>query len=157
MSTLEEQLLETWAIHNRVHLYVLDTLAPEALADVGANKGRSVGEQFAHIHNVRLLWLESAAPALMAGLAKIEKADAGDQDGLRQALDDSGRAIATLVEQALAAGGRVKGFKPHAAAFVGYLIAHESYHRGEIGLILAHAGHPLDKKTAYGMWEWGVR
>jgi hypothetical protein len=24
-------------------------------------------------------------------------------------------------------------------------------------LTLKAGGHPLDKKTSYGMWEWGVR
>lgn len=26
-----------------------------------------------------------------------------------------------------------------------------------IGIILAQSGHPLEKKIAYGMWEWGTR
>ncbi|PYP84539.1 MAG: hypothetical protein DMF61_19250 [Blastocatellia bacterium AA13] len=34
---------------------------------------------------------------------------------------------------------------------------HELYHRGQIALTLKQAGHPLDKKIAYGQWEWGVR
>jgi uncharacterized damage-inducible protein DinB len=37
------------------------------------------------------------------------------------------------------------------------MISHESYHRAEIGIILTQSDHPLDKKVAYGMWEWGVR
>jgi uncharacterized damage-inducible protein DinB len=53
--------------------------------------------------------------------------------------------------------GKIKGFKPHAAAFLGYLISHESHHRGQIALSLKQAGKPLDKKIAYGLWEWGVR
>jgi uncharacterized damage-inducible protein DinB len=57
----------------------------------------------------------------------------------------------------LAAGGKVKGFKPHVVAFVGYLISHESHHRGQIGWTLKNTGHPLSQKTAYGLWEWGVR
>lgn len=40
----EEQLLDTWNIHNRVNLYMLDAIAPEALGGVSASKGRSVGE-----------------------------------------------------------------------------------------------------------------
>jgi uncharacterized damage-inducible protein DinB len=40
---------------------------------------------------------------------------------------------------------------------MGYLISHESYHRGEIGIILTQAGYKLDQKIAYGMWEWGKR
>ena len=70
---------------------------------------------------------------------------------------DSGAAITNLLTKSLEADGKVKGFKPHAAAFVGYLISHESHHRGQIALTLKQAGKPLDKKIGYGMWEWGVR
>ncbi|MFN2511091.1 MAG: DinB family protein [Pyrinomonadaceae bacterium] len=56
-----KQFLEAWDIHNRVNLYVLEAIDPEHLKDVSASKGRTVGEQFAHIHNVRLMWLKSAA------------------------------------------------------------------------------------------------
>jgi uncharacterized damage-inducible protein DinB len=51
----------------------------------------------------------------------------------------------------------VKGFKPHAVGFLGYLIAHEAHHRGQATLILKALGSPLDNKADYGMWEWGVR
>ncbi len=37
------------------------------------------------------------------------------------------------------------------AAFVGYLVAHDGYHWGEIGIALAQSGRPLDRKVAYGM------
>ena len=37
------------------------------------------------------------------------------------------------------------------------MIAHDGYHWGEIGIALHEFGHPLDRKVAYGMWEWGVR
>lgn len=154
---MDEQLLETWAIHNRINLYLLDAIPPEALGDVSASKGRTVAEQFAHVHNVRLMWLKQAAPELLAGLEKVEKTDAADHTRLRVALQSSATAIAELLRQSVAAGGRVKGFKPHVTAFLGYLVSHESHHRGQIALTLKQAGHPLDKKTAYGIWEWGVR
>ncbi|MCC7446483.1 MAG: hypothetical protein IT324_03655 [Anaerolineae bacterium] len=152
---MQDQLLDTWVIHNRIHLYVLDAIAPDALSGVSASQGRSVGEQFAHIHNVRLMWLQSAAPNLLPGLEKVEKT-AVDKDRLCRSLEQSGQAIESLLKRGFEAG-KIKGFKPHPAAFLGYLIAHESYHRGEIGIILAQSGHPLDKKIAFGMWEWGAR
>ena len=153
----EKQLLETWAIHNRINLYFLDATNPAALESVSASKGRKVGEQFAHIHNVRLMWLKAAAPDLLKGLTKVENEQAGNAKLLRKSLTGSGEAISSLLSKSAQADGKVKGFKPHVVAFLGYLISHESHHRGQIALTLKQAGHPLDKKTLYGIWEWGVR
>ncbi len=137
---MTDPLIETWQINDRINRYMLEAIPPEALTGVQlTGKGWNVGQQFAHIHNVRLLWLQSAAPELMS------------------ALTASGEAITALLEKAIAAGGKVKGFKPHATAFVGYLCSHEGYHRAEVGIILTQSGHPLDKKVAFGIWEWGVR
>jgi len=154
---MEEQLLETWAIHNRINTYLLAAVPAQALSSVSASKGRTVAEQFSHIHNVRLMWLKQAAPDLLEGLEKIEKDQPVDAARLRVCLDHSAGKIAELLAQSIRSGGKVKGFKPHAAAFLGYLISHESHHRGQIALTLKQAGYPLDKKVLFGMWEWGVR
>ena len=153
----DKQFLETWDIHNRINLYMLDPVEPASLRSLSASKGRTVGEQFAHIHNVRLMWLKAAAPDLLKGLTKLETEHALDKKQLRKSLANSAVAIRSLLEQSMAQGGKVKGFKPHAAAFLGYLISHESHHRGQIALTLKQSGAPLDKKIQYGIWEWGVR
>lgn len=151
---MTDAVIETWRIHARINLYLLDAIAPEAFAAETPKKGRSFIGMLAHIHTVRLLWLKSAAPELLTGLEKL--ADDVDRAALRAALAASAAAIEKLLMQSLPTG-KVKGFKPHATAFVGYLISHESYHHGEIGVVLTQAGWPLDRKTAFGLWEWGVR
>ncbi|MBA2339200.1 MAG: DinB family protein [Pyrinomonadaceae bacterium] len=152
-----DHFVETWDIHNRINLYLLEAIASEHLTCVSASKGRSVGEQFAHIHNVRLLWLKQAAPEMLSGLEKVERSAAHDKALLQESLMSSGQSINQLLRKSVAAEGKVKGFKPHATAFLGYLISHESHHRGQIALTLKQDGHGVDKKILFGMWEWGVR
>lgn len=153
---MEEQIGETWAIHNRIHLYLLESLSEEALGATQFSSGRSVYALFAHIHNVRLMWLKSAAPELLEGLDKVEAKPPGTKESLAAALQASGKAIETLLCRGVTEG-RIKGFKPHAPAFMGYLISHEAHHRGQIEWALRSAGHPLSDKISYGLWEWGVR
>ena len=148
---------ETWQIHNRINLYLLAGIPEESLTADMAGKGRSVFALFAHIHNVRLMWLKSAAPELLAGLEKIEPKPIGIREQLSAGLAASGDAVATLIENAMSADGRIKGFKPHATAFVGYLISHESHHRGQAEWALRLSGVPLDDKISFGLWEWGTR
>jgi uncharacterized damage-inducible protein DinB len=154
---LESQLIDTWNINNRINLYLLEAIPPGALNDVSASKGRTVAQQVAHIHNVRLMWLKASAPELLEGLERIEKETVADKKLLARGLKESGKAMETLLKKSLENEGRVKGFKPHVTAFLGYVIAHESHHRGQIALSLKQSGHILDKKVAFGIWEWGVR
>jgi uncharacterized damage-inducible protein DinB len=149
-----EALLETWRINDRINRYLLDSLGPEVIA-ITLTKGKAVGDQFAHIHNVRLMWLQTCAPDLHAPLAKIDKGV--DKERLAAGLEASGAAIEEVLRRAGTPDGRVKGFKPHATGFVGYMIAHESFHRAQVELALRQAGTPVSEKVAYGMWEWGVR
>lgn len=150
-----EQQIETWRIHNRIHAYLLDALDAAALAAAPQPKGRTVGAQFAHIHNVRKMWLAQAAPDLDAPLEKLDP-DAQTVDTLKQHLAASGEAIAAQLARAFETG-KMKGFKPSPAAFLGYLIAHESHHRGQILMTLKQNGLLPPKKILFGLWEWGVR
>ena len=153
---IQTQLIETWEIHNRINLYLLEAIKEGHLNDVSASKGRNVGEQFAHMHNVRLMWLKASKPDLLKDQTKFEKNAAISRKALSLELTKSSKAIASLLQSGIE-NGTIKGFKPHACAFLGYFISHESHHRGQIILTLKQSGHMVDQKIQYGLWEWGVR
>jgi uncharacterized damage-inducible protein DinB len=83
---MEDQLIETWAIHNRINIYLLDAVTDDALGAALSPKSRTVFDLFAHIHNVRLMWLKAAAPDLQSGLQKLETKTVGKKAELRSAL-----------------------------------------------------------------------
>jgi uncharacterized damage-inducible protein DinB len=152
-----QQLIDTWRINNRINVYLLDAVSSLQLSGQLSSKGRTVGEQFAHIHNVRLMWLKAALPEALASVSKIEKQHCVDKTLLKSSLIDSGKAIESLLEHATQNDGKVKGFKPHVTAFLGYMVAHDAHHRSQIIIALKQSGHPIDKKVLYGIWEWGSR
>ena len=144
--------VEAWQINARLNPYLISALHPESWTKK-VERCKSPQGHFAHIHNVRLMWLKSAAPELLDGLEKLEDAS---MEQTISALAASADAMTSMIRGAFESG-RVKGFKPHPTAFIGYIVAHEAFHRAQAELCLRQLGTPLDDKTAYGLWEWGTR
>lgn len=157
---VDADLIDTWRISQSINQRLLDAIPPEALADkpVGMS-GRSVRGIFAHLHNVRLMWLEAIDPKLFVAQAKIATRTSADQEKIDHArLTEAMAASAEGLAEALRRrfeSGRLAPLKPHPAGFVGYMLAHEGYHRGEICMQLTQAGHKLPDAVLYGIWEWG--
>ena len=154
---LKQALIEAYAVNERMNQYLLENVDERAWrAEPPGGAGRTIADIFAHIHNVRHMWLVAAAKDLPIP-EKLDRATCSRQD-VKQSLARSAECCAQLLAGAFERpDGSVKQFRPDAAGFLGYLIAHESHHRGQIGWTLKQTGHPLDQKTAFGLWEWGVR
>src|SRR5690348_9031043 len=140
-------LADTWRLNHRVNLLLLDHLSAEQLAFAANPRARSIADQFAHIHNVRILWLEHTAPKLAASLKKIGKGTA-TKKVLQEALESSSEAIGNFIAEA-EQGGTMKGSKRGPIAFFGYALAHEAHHRGQIIVHLKHAKLPIDPMVGF--------
>lgn len=150
---LAEGLLSAFAICDRITRYLIENLSDEVWQLKAADgKGRTVGSMAAHIHNVRLMWLKAAGSKVPDGW----KLEAATREQTLKALQESHDALAQVLRPSLQSG-QVKGFKPDAASFVGYLIAHEAHHRGQMSMLARMLGHGVSKQVQFGMWEWGTR
>jgi uncharacterized damage-inducible protein DinB len=153
---LAQAMLGAWDTSERINQYLLENLPEEAWrAEPPGGKGRTVAAIVAHIHNVRRMWLVVAAKDSPAP-------DKVDRDKLtipqaRRAMKESALAMRRLLETSLATGGHVRDFKPGVVHFLGYAVAHEAHHRGQIAMLCRQAGHPLAQAVQFGMWEWGKR
>jgi uncharacterized damage-inducible protein DinB len=151
---LAEALLSAFDTNDRINQYLLENLPAEAWsAEPPGQKGRNIAGVVAHMHNVRVMWLKATKGKVPAQLDRFTVTPAQ----ARKALESSRAALRDVIQSSLDSDGRVKGFRPDAAGFFGYLIAHDAHHRGQITMLARQAGHPIPQKAMFGMWEWGVR
>lgn len=155
LSQLPLALLNAFNTNNRIDQYLIDNLPPAAWkAKPPDGKGRTIAAIVAHMHNVRVMWLKAAKAEEIPD--QLERATVTPSQALR-ALEASRRALSVVMSRALETDGRVKGFRPDVAGFLGYLVAHDAHHRGQITMLARQVGHPLPQKAMFGMWEWGSR
>lgn len=153
---MKDQLLDTWTINHRMNLLVINNTTDEGMQKTLSSRGgRSIFQQWTHVHQVRLKWLEVCARDILAKQSALDKDMPYDKKKLINHLDNSAMAIAELFSRSWDDGGKVKGFKRGVIPLLGYFISHESHHRGNILLTLKQCGEKLPDTTKWGLWEWG--
>ena len=138
---VKRSLLRAFAINERANQKLLEGISDAAwqTPPPGGN-GRTIAGISSHIHNVRLMWLGKESRAVVM-----------------ESLRARAKLVSKLPEMGLEEpAGRVPNFKPDVVAFAGYLIAHDSHHRGQITMLAHQIGMPAPSKTSFGLWEWGT-
>jgi uncharacterized damage-inducible protein DinB len=155
LGKIRAALLNAFNTNNRINQYLIDNLPPAAWkAKPADGKGRTIAAIVAHMHNVRVMWLKAAKAEEIP--PQLDRATVTPGQAMR-AIENSRRALSVVIDQALTGDGRVRSFRPDVVGFVGYLIAHDAHHRGQIAMLARQIGHPLPQKITFGMWEWGSR
>lgn len=69
---MNDAIVQSWEINSRLNLYLLEGISSEQ-PDIKLVRGRTVLGNFAHILNVRRMWVGAAAPDLHDKIPKLEE------------------------------------------------------------------------------------
>jgi len=151
---LAGQVLETWRRHNEILLLLLAAIPAKGMTALPAgSRGRTVALQFAHVDHVRRGWLSYFETGKRPKLPRDDKANPPNKPQLKKTLRDSARKVEAFLSDCIQTDAVPKRFSDHALRWMGYLIAHESHHRGQIALALKQSGLRLPEKVSMdGLW-----
>jgi uncharacterized damage-inducible protein DinB len=157
---LAREVLATWKRHQQILLYLLQRIPEKHLgATPTDSKGRDVARTFAHLNRTRLGWLHFHATGARPELPRSAQGERPKKKELSAALRESGKGVEELLAKALRKEARVRLFGKSGVRWMGYLVAHESHHRGQIVLALKQSGFTFDEKVGvqglWGKWMFG--
>src|SRR5271155_5094686 len=117
-SQVPTALLDAFDTNNRINHYLIDSIAQAAWkAKPPDGKGRTISAILAHMHNVRVMWLKVSAKGSEIP-PQLDRSTVTPAQAV-QALEQSREALSKLIGRALETDGRIKGFRPDVAGFLG--------------------------------------
>jgi uncharacterized damage-inducible protein DinB len=156
-------LIAAWRTSNRVTTYLIENLAPELWSkNVPGVPRRTVRTIAAHIHNSRCMWIKMLGAKHGIAVPRTVDARRVRPPELLRALSRSSAGIIALLKLGVARGGEVpraawQNFPTDLAHFLGYFVAHEAHHRGQLCLLARQLGFRLPAGVAAGLWQWSKR
>ena len=163
---LRDTILDAWRTNNRLTVFLVEHLSPELWpAAIPGAPRRTIRMIAGHMHNARCRWVKTLGEELGIPVPRgVDRRKVGRQELVR-ALDRSSRGILGLLTLGCERGGTI----PTASTYVwrnlpldvghvlGYFVAHEAHHRGQIVLVARALGDRLPAAVTDGLWQWTKR
>jgi uncharacterized damage-inducible protein DinB len=159
---LGQEMAQAYLVNDRMNQLLLERLDPRAWrAKLPAQKGRTIADIFAHVHNIRGKWLRLSAPHLKRP-ARLDRRRC-TQKQARTALAESALRSSEMLAEALNdPQGRVPSFLrdgwarpwPPGAAMFAYMMTHDAHHRGQACMLAHQLGYRLPVAVGAAMWGW---
>ncbi|MDR7130057.1 putative damage-inducible protein DinB [Algoriphagus sp. 4150] len=88
-----KDIIQTWSLNNKVTLFLLENIETDWLQAKINGQGRSIGEQFIHINNIRSFWINKVGEKVDL---KRDKKYANDTQALAEALEKSSQRMSEV-------------------------------------------------------------
>jgi uncharacterized damage-inducible protein DinB len=163
---LRDTILNAWKTNNRVTIFLVEHLPAELWeATVPGAPRRTIRMIAGHIHNARCMWTKTLGKEHGIAVPRsVDRFKVTPRD-LIPALQLSGDGILRLLELSCDHGGTIPDSKSYVwrnlpldvGHVLGYFIAHEGHHRGQIVMLARQLGHRLPSDVTNGLWHWVKR
>jgi uncharacterized damage-inducible protein DinB len=163
---LRDTILNAWKTNNRVTIFLVEHLPAELWeAAIPGAPRRTVRMIAGHIHNARCMWIKTLGKEHgIAAPRNVDRYKVKPKD-LIAALERSGAGILRLLKFGLDHGGTMPPTRSYVwrnlpldvGHVLGYFIAHEGHHRGQIVMLARQLGHRLPADVTGGLWQWSKR
>ena len=160
-SSLHHEMAQAFIVNDSMNQLLLEHLDARAWrAKLPGQKGRTIADIFAHVHNIRRKWLRLSAPHLKMP-SELDRRRC-TQKQARAALAQSALYCAEMLTQALTTppggvkflrDGWSRPWRP-GPAMCAYMISHDAHHRGQACMLAHQLGFRLPVAVGSGMWAW---
>ncbi len=163
---LRDTILNTWRTNNRVTVFLIEHLPPKLwAAGVPGAPRRTIRMIAGHLHNARCMWIKTLGQTQGIPVPRsVDRRRVGRRE-LVPALQRSSRGILHLLRLGFEQGGSIappstyiwRNLPLDVGHVLGYFVAHEAHHRGQIVVVARALGYRLPVAITGGLWQWTKR
>jgi uncharacterized damage-inducible protein DinB len=163
---LRDAVVPVWQTTNRVTVFLIEHLPPDLwAAPVPGAPRRTVRMIAGHIHNARCMWIKTLGQAHGIDVpVPVDRRRVSPRQ-LVAALNRSSRGMVSLLQLGCDHDGTVppsplyrwRNLPLDVGHVLGYFVAHEAHHRGQIVMLARQLGCRLPAEVTGGLWQWSKR